>query len=178
MGRRGPKPGGGGRPRKPLEEKVLTGRAKYDQALVISFPDAEKLEGCPMPKPSKYLSAAQKNGEAIVAEEIFTLTWEWLHKRNCSHLIYPQLLEQYAMSAARWIQCEKAISEFGFLAKHPTTGSAIQSPFVAISQNYLKQTMNLWAQIYQIVRENSESGFEGASPQDSVMERLLSARRL
>jgi hypothetical protein len=177
MGKRGPKPGGGGRPRKALEEKVLTGRTKYGKAVVINFPDSGNLEGYPMPTPSKYLSATQKNGEDIVAEEIFTLTWEWLHKRNCSHLIYPQLLEQYAMSAARWIQCEKAISEFGFLAKHPTTGSAIQSPFVAISQNYLKQTIGLWSQIYQIVRENCESGFEGYSPQDDVMERLLSARR-
>ena len=30
------------------------------------------------------------------------------------------------MSAARRIQCEEAVTEYGFLAKHPTTGSAIQ----------------------------------------------------
>ena len=33
------------------------------------------------------------------------------------------------MSVSRWIQCEEAISEFGMLAKHPTTGNAIASPY-------------------------------------------------
>jgi len=40
----------------------------------------------------------------------------------------------------------------------------------------MKQTTNQWEQIYQIVRENCQSEFEGRSPQDDVMERLLRAR--
>ena len=81
------------------------------------------------------------------------------------------------MSVSRWIQCEEAISEYGFLAKHPTTGNAMQSPYVAMGQNYMKQVNQAWFQIYQIVRENAASGLSGASPQDDLMERLLSARR-
>ena len=81
------------------------------------------------------------------------------------------------MSAARWIQCEEAVTEYGFLAKHPTTGSAIQSPYVAMSQTYMAQTNRLWYEIFQIVRENCSTDYTGANPQDDVMERLLSARR-
>ncbi len=51
------------------------------------------------------------------------------------------------MSVARWIQCEEAITEYGFLAKHPTTGNAIQSPYVAMSQNFMSQTNRLWMEI-------------------------------
>jgi hypothetical protein len=81
------------------------------------------------------------------------------------------------MSVARWIQCEEAITEYGFLAKHPTTGNAIQSPYVSIGQNYMNQTNRLWLEIFQIVKENSTGDYKGANPQDDVMERLLSARR-
>ena len=80
------------------------------------------------------------------------------------------------MSVARWIQCEEAISEYGFLAKHPTTGNAMQSPYVAMSQNYMKQVNQVWFQIYQIVKDNAQD-YSGANPQDDLMERLLTARR-
>ena len=82
----------------------------------------------------------------------------------------------YAMSVARWVQCETAISEYGFLAKHPTTGNAIASPYVSMSQTYMKQVNQLWYQIYQVVKENCSADYSGASPQDDVMERLLRAR--
>ena len=91
-------------------------------------------------------------------------------------LEYTQLIEQYAMSVSRWVQCETCISEYGFLAKHPTTGAAITSPYVTMSQNYLKQVNQCWYQIYQIVRENCSAAY-GASPQDDLLERLLTARK-
>lgn len=73
-----------------------------------------------MPKPSKFLSATQRDGKPIAAEEVYISTWKWIAERKCAMLVSPQLLERYAMMSARWIQCEEAISEFGFLAKHPT----------------------------------------------------------
>lgn len=82
-----------------------------------------------------------------------------------------------AMSVARWIQCEEAVTEFGFLAKHPTTGSAIQSPYVAMSQNFMSQTNRLWMEIYQIVKENCATEYNGVTPMDDTMERLLRARK-
>jgi hypothetical protein len=81
------------------------------------------------------------------------------------------------MSAAHWIQCETAITEYGFLTKHPTTGSAIHSPYVAMSQNDMAQTNRLWYESFQIVKKNCAADYTGVNPQDDVMERLLTARR-
>lgn len=80
------------------------------------------------------------------------------------------------MSVARWIQCEEAISVYGFLAKHPTVGTPIQSPYVAMSQSYMKQTNVAWMQIYQVVKENCTVDFRDPNPQDDVMEQLLRMR--
>ena len=129
-----------------------------------------------MPEPSEYLKAKQKNGGEFAAEDIYKETWLWLKERGCEKLVSKQLIEQYAVSVSRFQQCEQAISEYGFLAKHPTTGNAIQSPYVAMSQNFMSQTNRLWMEIFQIVRENCSSEYSGATPQDDVMERLLQAR--
>lgn len=177
MGRRGPSPGTGGRPKKPLAEKIAEGNPGKRMLTVIDFDNVVDLEGQPMPKPSAMLSATQKDGKPLVAADIYETTWNWLKERGCATLVSPQLLERYAMSVARWIQCEEAITEFGFLAKHPTTGNAIQSPYIAMSQNFMAQTNRLWMEIYQIVRENCASEFNGSTPQDDVMERLLQARK-
>ena len=156
---------GAGAKKKPLADKIAEGNPGKRALTVIDFDShAADLEGQPMPKPSRLLSAKQKDGKR-------------LHERGCSSLVSPQLLERYAMSCARWIQCEEAVTEFGFLAKHPTTGNAIQSPYVAMGQNYMSQTNRLWMEIYQIVKENCASEYTGSNPQDDVMERLLRARR-
>ena len=101
-------------------------------------------------------------------------TWQWLQERGCATLINPMLLEQYAMSAARWVQLEGINSEYGFITKS-AQGVITASPFVAQAQAYMKQTNQLWYQIYQIVKENCSTTFEG-TPQDDLMERLLKAR--
>ena len=93
-----------------------------------------------------------------------------------SGIISKQHRKTAALLSQRWIQCEEAISEFGYLAKHPTTGNAIASPYVSMSRDYKKQVNADWFQIYQIVRENCSVEYDGSSPQDDVMERLLRAR--
>lgn len=169
---------GAGAKKKPLADKIAEGNPGKRKLTVIEFEDkTTDLEGQQMPKPSKLLSATQKDGKPLVAEEIYTATWEWLAERKCATLVSPQLLERYAMSVARWIQCEEAISDFGFLAKHPTTGNAIQSPYVAMSQNFMSQTNRLWMEIYQIVKENCATEYSGDTPMDDAMERLLRARK-
>ena len=168
---------GAGAKKKPLTEKIADGNPGKRKLTVIDFDNTADLEGQPMPKPSAMLSATQKDGKALVAAEVYEATWNWLAERKCTALVSPQLLERYAMSVARWIQCEEAVTEYGFLAKHPTTGAAIASPYVSMSQNYMKQVNNLWYQIFQIVKENCTGEYGGASPQDDVMERLLSARK-
>ncbi|HFD0837281.1 TPA: P27 family phage terminase small subunit [Enterococcus faecium] len=166
-----------GQKKKALIDKIAEGNPGKRKLEVIEFKNTAELQGQEMPQPRAMLSAVQKDGKTLVASEIYELTWKWLEERGCAHLVLPQLLERYAMSAARWIQCEEAISEFGFLAKHPTTGNAIQSPYVSMSHNFMSQTNRLWMEIYQIVRENCATEYSGANPQDDVMERLLTARR-
>ena len=173
-GRGGARPGAG-RPRKPLAEKIQNGNPGRRPLEVVSFP-VVALSGADMPPPQEYLTAKQKDGGATIAVEVYEKTWRWLKERGCAHLIPPQVLENYAQTVGRWVQCEEAISTYGFLSKHPTTGVPIPSPFVTMSQSFMKQANNLWYQIYQIMRENCSAPFEGKSPQDDVMERLLSAR--
>ena len=168
---------GAGAKKKPLADKISAGNPGGRKLTVMEFSDTADLEGQEMPEPNKMLEAIQKDGKALVAGEIYKATWQWLDKRGCAALVSPQLLERYAMSVARWIQCEECISEYGFLAKHPTTSAAIASPYVAMSREYMKQVNQCWYQIYQIVKENCSVEFGGRSPQDDLMERLLSARK-
>ena len=164
---------GAGRKSKALADKIADGR--LDGALVL--PEPTEIEGADVPPVKEYLKASQKNGKDLCAEAVYRDTWNWLKARGCETLVNNQLIEQYAMSVSRWIQCEEAISEFGFLAKHPTTGSAIQSPYVAMSQNFMSQTNRLWMEIYQIVKENCATEYTGVTPMDDTMERLLRARK-
>ena len=164
---------GSGRKPKALVDKIKDGTA----AQIIELPTPPVFEGADVPPVKEYLKAKQKSGKDLCAEEVYTETWRWLKERGCEKIVNQQLIEQYAMSVSRWIQCEECISEYGFLAKHPTTGNAIASPYVAMSQTYMKQVNQIWYQIFQVVKENCSAEWQGATPQDDVMERLLRTRR-
>ena len=164
---------GAGRKSKALVDKMNEGQS----ATVISLPDPPTVTGEDVPPIKDYLTSNQKAGKDLCAAEVYKETWNWLKERGCERLVNIQLIEQYAMSVSRWIQCEECISEFGFLAKHPTTGNAIASPYVAMSQQYMKQVNQIWYQIFQVVKENCSVEFSGATPQDDVMERLLRTRK-
>ena len=173
--RGGPRPGSGRKP-KAITEKVSSGNPGGRKLTVVDFGEnAAELTGEEMPPVREYLKAEQKDGSVLCAEDIYKTTWEWLHKRKCDHLITQQMLEQYALSAARWIQCEQAVSTFGFLAKR-ANGSVTNSPYVNISREDMKQSNTLWYQIYQIIKENCSVDYDDRTPQDDVMERLLNAR--
>jgi hypothetical protein len=174
MGARGPKPGTGGRPRKPLAEKLLDGNPGKRSIYVLK--NYTELEGVDMPDPKEYLKDAQKDGKPFEAESIYNSVYQWLEGRQCAQFVSPELVEHYALSAARLIQCERCISTFGFLAKN-SQGNAITSPYITIAQTYMKQANTLWAMIYTIVRENCSTEYTGSTPQDDIMERLLTARR-
>ena len=157
---------GAGRKKKPLTERIEAGQ----KATVLKIPEVETAQ---MPKIKDYFKAEQRTGE-LYAAEIYEETWQWLNERSCASLINPMLLEQYAMSAARWVQLEGINSQYGFITK-TAQGVMTASPFVAQAQAYMKQTNQLWYQIYQIVKENCSTTFDG-TPQDDLMERLLKTR--
>lgn len=71
MGNRGPQPGTGGRPRKPLADIIAEGRAtKYSQGNNL-LPEPVDLVGVEMPPPHEFLSDEQKSGQELVANEIY-----------------------------------------------------------------------------------------------------------
>ena len=124
-----------------------------------------------------FLSAEQRDGSVLQAQEIYTETWQWLKGIGCAAKVSPQLLERYAMCSARWVQCEEMTNRMGFLSKHPTTGKPIPSPFINIGINYMNQAVRLWNEIFQIVKENCSTEYGESTPQDDLMERLLRARK-
>ena len=148
---------GAGRKKKALTDRINDGGT----AMVLDLPEPSEMS---------------ESGKSFCAAEVYEETWKWLRERGCDRLVNIQLVEQYAVSVSRWIQCEECISEYGFLAKHPTTGNAIASPYVSMSQQYMKQVNQIWYQIYQVVKENCSVEWQGSTPQDDVMERLLRAR--
>jgi len=170
----------------PLPDKIAAG--KPAKVLDITefhpdiMPEADNLEdaadlyGEDMPAPSEYLSARQKDGRPLGADELYIETWRWLKERGCEKFVNPRLIEAYAMAFTRHIQCEEAVSTYGLLGKHPTTGGAMASPFVAMSQSFMKQANLIWYEIFDIVKQNCTTAFVG-NPQDDIMETLLSGRR-
>ena len=170
----------------PLADKITAGKA----ANILEAPelhpesmleagelgDAADLYGEDMPAPSDYLSARQRDGKTLGADILFKETWKWLKDRGCEKFVNRRLIEAYAQAFTRYIQCEEAISAYGLLGKHPTTGGAITSPFVQMSQSFQKQANLLWYEIFDIVKQNCTIAFVG-NPQDDVMEKLLSTRR-
>ena len=173
--RGGSRPGAGRKP-KAITEKLATGNPGGRALMVVDFGDeAVNLKGTEMPPVKDYLKAKQKDGSVTCAEAIYTETWNWLHERKCDQLVTVQQIEQYAMSVARWIQCEEAVSEFGFLAKKPS-GTVISSPYVTMGREYMKQANAAWFQIFQIVKENCVTEISGRTPHEDAMERLLLAR--
>ena len=166
---------------KPLAEKIAAG----EDADIIEFTptvlegaeldDAADLAGEDIPSPGEYLSAQQKDGKPLGADEIYKETWFWLRNRGCERLVNKRLLESYSMAFARFIQCEDALSKYGLLGKHPTTGGVVASPFASLSQSYQKQANLLWYEIFDIVKQNCTTKFDG-SPQDDLMEQLLRTR--
>lgn len=167
---------GAGRKKKALHDRLIEGNPGRRPIQVLEFEEVPDVEGVDMPKPNEMLSALQRDGKPLQAEEIYRTTWKWLVERKCEKLVSPQVLERYAMCAARWIQCEESLTTYGLLGKHPTTGQPVTSPFVSMSANYMNRTNRLWNEIFQIVKENCAAEYAGDSPQEDVMERLLRAR--
>lgn len=171
--RGGARPGDGRKP-KPRAEKIAEGK----KAKVILPPDTDEtseMDETPKDKETPdvkaYFDDDQRMGD-FYAAEIYREIWKWLCERHCDHIISPQLVEQYSVAMARYVQLERLISDTGFLAKHPTTGAAIGSPLVQMSVNYLRVANLLWQQIFSIVQTNCAEYVSG-NPLDDEMERLL-----
>lgn len=159
---------GSGRKKDALADKINEGKA-------ASVLHPVKLESAAVPSIKEFANEVQSDGTKLQAQEIFDETFAWLTERSCDMYVSRQLVEQYAMAAARWIHCERMVSEFGYISEHPTTGGAIASPYVSMSQSYLKEANYLWQQIFQIMKENCSQGYEASD--GDMMEILLKRKR-
>ena len=161
---------GAGRKSKALKDKLV----EEGKAVVMTIPtDIKAVE---MPPIKDYMKEPQRDGKPLGAEEIFNDVWQWLEKLGCAALINPLLIEQYSMTVARWIQCENAVSQYGMIGKHPTTGAPMASPYVTMSRDYQKQINQVWYEIYQIVKENCAGDYSEKS--EDPMENLLQFREI
>ena len=164
---------GAGRPHKPLEEKVADGDIKASEVNEMLPEPITELTATDMPPIDEYLIANQRNGKPLGAKEIYLEIFKWVKSLGCEKKISLKLLEQYAMDRARWIQCENAISEYGFLGKHPTTGAAMQSPYVEMLLKFEKAMNSTYFLIRQEVREYCLSGFIEYTPEDAIYSDIL-----
>ena len=171
-GRGGRRPGAGRKP-KGVAEKAANGNPGGRRLTVLDIPD---IEGMEMPKPDEILSARQKDGTTLKAAQIYEKVWKWLEQLKATAYVSPQVIEQYAMCRARWLQCEEMTNELGFLSRHPTTNKPITSPFINIGINYMNQAARQWDAIMQTIKENCSVDFTGANPNDDL-EKILHQRK-
>lgn len=171
----------GGKP-EALADKIQQGKEATIMKVPVSdfegtdLDPGEDLEGVDMPDPSAYLSALQRDGKPLGADVIYKETWIWLRERGCEKLVNKRLIESYSEAFARYVQCSEAVSTYGMLGKHPTTKMAIASPYVQMGLSFQKQANLLWYEIYDIVKQNCTTPFEGM-PGGDPMEKLLRSRK-
>ena len=158
---------GAGRPAKPLIDKVLEGNPGKRTLEVLKF-EIEETDAI-VPQAPDWLDD--------VGKEIFDMTVRWLEKTGCLNLINPQHIEEYSQCKSRWRECEDKNSKLGLLAKHPTTGQPIQSPFVSMGIMYLKQADTAWNKIYEVIKQNCTQEFRNDIPHEDIMEKLLTMGR-
>jgi hypothetical protein len=170
----GGKRAGSGRKKSYTATRVLNGTAESNELPALSIHG--ELSGEEMPKPNEYLIKQSKGvSTENRGKEIYEKLWNWLKERDCHLLVNPENLQQYALSLARCEQCENAIHDYGFLAKHPTTGQPIESPYVKIAQKYQKQAQGQWAQmeinIAERLRYFVDKNAQSTNPLDIILNR-------
>ena len=75
---------GGARKKSAVKDKAENGNPGGRKLEVLDIPE---VEGVVMPKPHDFLSAEQRDGSVLQAQEIYTETWEWLKKVGCNIII-------------------------------------------------------------------------------------------
>lgn len=121
---------------------------------MLSNKKSTEIRAVEMPPVKEYLKEIQRDGSELNADEVLKETLEWLQSRGYKDVVSKQMLEQYAFSVARWIHIERLISKYGYIAKHPTTGAPIQSPYVVMAQTYMKQVIAIRGEINLLLKES------------------------
>ena len=139
----------------------------YKPKANISFGDAS--DPAVVAKAPAFFDTEQKDGEAFLAREILGEITAWLAANHVLEKVPAHLLTMYATALARWMQAEEKVNKHGFLAKHPTTGAPIASPFVNLSLEFSKSAQGCWYQIYQMIKDTTGEKVKVAEPANSLM---------
>ena len=98
---------GGARPRSGPKPSEKT----YDAGIMglPDFPVPDDLSAELVPPIDDFLLETQKDGSKLEADKVFTSTYLWLKSMGCENLVPKHLINEYAMSVARWIQAERYV---------------------------------------------------------------------
>ena len=164
MPRGGARPGAG-RKKKPVAEKLLTGNPGKRPIEYVDYTNAPEISTEP-PTELEPLSATET--------KIYKYIVDWLTQMQVTRGVLSFHIYDYAKAKAQWMHCEKMIAQHGMLYKK--NDKAEHSPYIEIGAGYLKQANDAWAEIYKVVRETNTKEFSNSSPNDEVMEAILSGR--
>lgn len=167
---RGGKRMGAGRKSKSTSTKLLEGKIKKEDATSTKQIIQDKDDSKYTAKLDDFMEQTCDAGGDLHTRRIYDETWKYLKDRGCENEVDRQLVELYAHNVARWKQCEEKISEEGLKGSHPTTGADTVSPYVNMQNTYMKQVLQLWNCIYDIVREHGG----GITDEVDMMESILS----
>ena len=167
---------GAGRKKRDAQTRILHGDASADELPNLGVNDG--LMGVDMPPPNEYLTRrSASNLTENRGKAIYENLWKWLKERDCHLLVNPESLQQYAMTLARCEQVENGVHDYGFLAKHPTTGQPIESPYVKMALKYQKQAQGQWAQIEVNISERLryfvDKNANSTDPLDMILNRAI-----
>lgn len=120
-------------------------------------------------KAPAFFDAEQKSGEAFLANQVLEEITSWLAANHVLDKVPNHLLTMYATSTARWMQAEEKVNKNGFLAKHPTTGAPITSPYVNLALEFSKSAQGCWYQIYNMIKDATGEQVKVEEPANSLI---------
>lgn len=94
-----------------------------------------------------------QNSTSKEAEKIIQELSQWL-RENDNDFVPSHLVERYAICKARWRLCEEKL-QAGLLVKDPANGRAVQSPYIAIEEKYMNNTVKAWEAIARTIKETT-----------------------
>lgn len=99
------------------------------------------------------VSEQQKDGTTLKTQEIYDEIMKVITKSECQERIPKELIEEYAICTARWIQCEEYSNRLGLIAKSTISQKPLISPYVNASMIYLNQSIKLRQEINNLIQK-------------------------
>jgi hypothetical protein len=144
---------GAGRPRKPLNEKLIEGNPgkRPVERIAPKAPSESRKKTAP-----KYIAFDGKEGGADIpsATEIYAVMVDFLKRVKVEELVPPNLIDDFAFLRRSYLECEYMNREHGRIA------NGKRSPYVTMALDYQKSMMQVFNQIWIIVERNSAEQYE------------------